>query len=430
MLKIVIIIISILSGFALFVPVFSGYLLALLMMIISCFITFYPAAAADSELKSRFYKQLTEVSRALLIFTALCGFSCMMAYILGNHQGKDLVRGYLHFLAKNPVMWFAYLSFYWRFASQDKSRLYFARSFALFSLINLFYCLFQRSFGIDWIHGFSAILPDNRLSNGVYRVSGFMGHPLTLGYCQALASLAGLGVGGVCLRKQEKIAWQLGAAAALIVVLISGSRGPQIVMLIGLSALFPVSVLAKYWKSTLILAPVLALMAVKYGIFSRFYELSTANLGGDMRMTHWMVYWRIFKDHFLFGIGPGGQDAAISAYYFSLSASDNIKLAHNAFLQYGAEYGLFGVVGLCVVIVAWIRLALRTVVIRRTILVVILATLLGALTQNNLQDSEYVLSFTIWLMLLVTLEVEVRESSKTRRTEAKDSLAREGVQVA
>jgi hypothetical protein len=430
MLKIVIIIISILSGFALFVPVFSGYLLALLMMIISCFITFYPAAAADSELKSRFYKQLTEVSRALLIFTALCGFSCMMAYILGNHQGKDLVRGYLHFLAKNPVMWFAYLSFYWRFASQDKSRLYFARSFALFSLINLFYCLFQRSFGIDWIHGFSAILPDNRLSNGVYRVSGFMGHPLTLGYCQALASLAGLGLGGVCLRKQEKIAWQLGAAAALIVVLISGSRGPQVVMLIGLSALFPVSILVKYWKSTLILAPVMALMAVKYGIFSRFYELSTVNLGGDMRMTHWMVYWRIFKDHFLFGIGPGGQDAAISAYYFSLSASDNIKLAHNAFLQYGAEYGLFGVVGLCVVIVSWIKLALRTVVIRRTILVVILATLLGALTQNNLQDSEYVLSFTIWLMLLVTLEVEVRESSKTRRTEAKDSLAREGVQVA
>jgi hypothetical protein len=400
------------------------------MMIISCFITFYPAAAADSELKSRFYKQLTEVSRALLIFTALCGFSCMMAYILGNHQGKDLVRGYLHFLAKNPVMWFAYLSFYWRFASQDKSRLYFARSFALFSLINLFYCLLQRSFGIDWIHGFSAILPDNRLSNGVYRVSGFLGHPLTLGYCLALASLAGLGIGGVCLRKQEKIAWQLGAAAALIVVLISGSRGPQIVMLIGLSALFPVSVLAKYWKSTLFLAPVLALMAVKYGIFSRFYELSTANLGGDMRMTHWMVYWRIFKDHFLFGIGPAGQDAAISAYYFSLSASDNIKLAHNAFLQYGAEYGLFGVVGLCVVIAAWIRLALRTVVIRRTLLVVILATLLGALTQNNLQDSEYVLSFTIWLMLLVTLEVEVRESSKTRRTEAKDSLAREGVQVA
>ena len=365
-----------------------------------------------------------------MIFTALCGFSCMMAYILGNHQGKDLVRGYLHFLAKNPVMWFAYLSFYWRFASQDKSRLYFARSFALFSLINLFYCLFQRSFGIDWIHGFSAILPDNRLSNGVYRVSGFMGHPLTLGYCQALASLAGLGLGGVCLRKQEKIAWQLGAAAALIVVLISGSRGPQVVMLIGLSALFPVSILVKYWKSTLILAPVMALMAVKYGIFSRFYELSTVNLGGDIRMTHWMVYWRIFKDHFLFGIGPGGQDAAISAYYFSLSASDNIKLAHNAFLQYGAEYGLFGVVGLCVVIVSWIKLALRTVVIRRTILVVILATLLGALTQNNLQDSEYVLSFTIWLMLLVTLEVEVRESSKTRRTEAKDSLAREGVQVA
>ncbi len=400
------------------------------MMIISCLITFYPAAAADSELKSRFYKQLTGVSRALLIFTALCGFSCMMAYILGNHQGKDLVRGYLHFLAKNPVLWFAYLSFYWRFASHDKSRLYFARSFAFFSLINLFYCLFQRSFGIDWIHGLSAILPNNRLSNGVYRVSGFMGHPLTLGYCQALASLAGLGLGGVCLRKQEKIAWQLGAAAALIVVLISGSRGPQVVMLIGLTALFPVSILVKYWKSTLILAPVMALMAVKYGIFSRFYELSTVNLGGDMRMTHWMVYWRIFKDHLLFGIGPGGQDAAISAYYFSLSASDNIKLAHNAFLQYGAEYGLFGFVGLCVVIVSWIKLALRTVVIRRTILVVILATLLGALTQNNLQDSEYVLSFTIWLMLLVTLEVEVGESSKTRRTEAKDSLAREGVQVA
>jgi hypothetical protein len=429
MFNITIIIISILSGFSLFVPVFSGYFLALLMLFIGGVAKFLPGSPVEIGCKYQFQQRLRGVSRALLLFAALCGLSCAASFGMGGYDGKDLLRGYLHFLAKNLVLWFSYWSFYWRFSIEGKDRQNFSWSFAVFSLVNLFYCIAQRSFGFDWLHGFSAVLPENRLSNGVYRVSGFMGHPLSLGYCQALACVATLGLGFDCRHRWEKFAWCVGAVSALIVVMISGSRGPQLVLLIGLLTLFPLPVVAKNWKISVAVVLTLLLLSVNFGFFARFYELSSANLGGDMRMTHWTVYWRVFMDHFLFGIGPGGQEAAISAYYLSVGASDNIKIAHNAFLQYGAEYGAIGLVGLAAVVFAWFKLALGLVLVRRSMFAVILVTLLGACTQNNLQDSEYVLSFTVWLMLLVTLEVEAGESSKARRTKTQNSLTREGVEV-
>lgn len=411
-------------------PVFSGYFIALLMLAIGGIVKFFPMAPEEIDCRRQFHQHLSGVSRALLIFSAICGLSCVISFAVGDHDGKDMLRGYLHFLAKNPVLWFSYWSFYWRFAISDENRVNFARSFAVFSIVNLFYCFAQRSFGFDWIHGFMAVLPENRLSGGVYRVSGFMGHPLSLGYCQALACVGALGLGFGCHKRWEKFAWYVGAVSALMVVMISGSRGPQLVLLIGLLTLFPLSVLVKNWKFSLAAALTVLFFGVKFGFFARFYELSSANLGGDMRMTHWAVYWRVFTEHFLFGMGPGGQEAAISAYYLSMGASDNIKIAHNAFLQYGAEYGAVGLVGLSALVFAWFKLTLRMVLVRRSMFSVILVTLLGALTQNNLQDSEYVLSFTVWLMLLVTLEVKAGESSKARRTKAQDSLARKGFEVA
>ena len=411
-------------------PVFSGYFLAMIMLVVALIGKLVANSPDDVPLRRRFQSQLSGVSTAIVIFAATSALSCLALYILGRDNGSDLTRGYLHFFAKNFVLWFAYLSFYWRFAKNDGNRLNLARSFAFFSLINLTYCLLQREFGFDWARGFSAALPANRLSNGVYRVSGFMSHPLSLGYCQALACVSAFGMASACPHRWEKIAWRVGALSALIVVLISGSRGPQVVLLIGLMALYPTSYLLRRWKLSLVATLLISVLAVKFGIFKRFYELSTTNFGGDMRITHWAVYWQIFKANILFGIGPAGQEAAISAYYSSMGASDKIKLAHNAFLQHGADYGVLGLLGLAVLFGAWIRLALRMLRVDRVLWSMIVVTVLGALTQNNLQDSEYVLAFTIWLMLIVTIEVETGESSEARRAKAQDRLAREGCSVA
>lgn len=403
--------------------------MALVMLIWSLFLRLAPIDPAENDIKRKFQVRLNGVSRSLLLFAFFCGISCSMVYIGSLNEGRDLWRGYVHFLSKTIVLWFVYLTFYWRMASNPKIRMFFSLSFAMFSVIHASYCILQRSYGFDWVHGFSAILPENRLSHGVYRVSGFMSHPLTLGYCQALASVVAIGLALRVSVRREKIAWFIGGAAAVIVVLVSGSRGPQLAIIAGFLVLLPLSIIHIYWKQALALFVIVLILAINLGFFTRFQELFTANLGGDMRATHWAVFWALFRENFAFGIGPGGRDAAISAYYFSVGASDTIKIAHNAFLQVAAEYGALGLIGLGLLIRAWLNLALQTVVIRRVVLSVVIVTLLGALTQNNLQDSEFLLSLTVWLMLLVTIEVESGESSTASRAKTKDSLPRQGVEA-
>lgn len=410
-------------------PVFSGYFLALVILIWDLFLRLAPKDTSENDIKVKFQGRLSGVSRSLFLFAFFCGISCAMVYIGSLNEGRDLWRGYVHFLSKTIVLWFVYLTFYWRMASNPKIRIFFSFSFAMFSLIHVSYCILQRSYGFDWVHGFSTLLPENRLSHGFYRVSGFMSHPLTLGYCQALASVAAIGMALRVAIRREKIAWFIGGGASVVVVLVSGSRGPQLATIAGLLVLLPLSIIHIYWKRAFALLVIVLILATNLGFFTRFQELFTANLGGDMRATHWAVFWALFRDNFAFGIGPGGRDAAISAYYFSLGASDNIKIAHNAFLQVAAEYGALGLIGLGLLIRAWLNLALQTVVIRRVVLSVLMVTLLGALTQNNLQDSEFLLSLTVWLMLLVTIEVESGESSTASRAKTKDSFPRQSLEA-
>jgi len=267
------------------------------------------------------------------------------------------------------------------------------------------------------------------MSLDVFRVSGFMGHPLSLAYCQALAAIASYGLAVVSYRKQEKFAWWISFASCLCVVLISGSRGPQVALFLALLVILPLAAIKKHWRLALSFVTIAAFISIKFNLFSRFSELSTSKLGGDMRFTHWRVYWQIFIEHPLFGIGPGGQEAAISAYYSAAGSDDNIKSAHNALLQLAADYGLFGLLGWAVLFRAWLNLAATSKLVGRTIFSAVFLSVTGALTQNNLQDSEYVLAFTVWLMLLTTIEVENCESSKERGTETKNLFAGEDFKI-
>ena len=152
---------------------------------------------------------------------------------------------------------------------------------------------------------------------------------------------------------------------------------------------------------------ILAALAVSIGAFSRFQELFNNGLGGDARFTHWSVYWHIFNDHRLHGIGPGAPEQAISAYYFRAGADDTIKLAHNAFLQCAAEYGVLGLTGMLFWISSWARLVRSVHYVKRGVFGLLFILVCGGVTQNTIQDSEFVLSLTIWTMLLVAKEVDL-----------------------
>ena len=307
-----------------------------------------------------------------------------------------------------------------------KVRRVFSFAFALFAVINLSYCLFQRSLGWDWLQGFAGRLPDNRYSGGVYRVSGFMGHPLTLAYCQVLAVIAAMNFGRISSWRWEKIAWHIGGLSCFAVILISGSRGPQLVMAIALIMSISAATYLNRWRQLLAILAMMSLVSIKFGFFARFSEIFQSGFGGDQRVLHWTVFWNLFKDHVLFGVGPGGQQAAISAYYSAQGANANMRLAHNAFLQYAAEFGVLGLMGLLVWIAALVRFAYRLKIFNRAVWAMIAVMFLGALTQNNLQDSEFVLAFTVWILMVTTTEVEICDVSAEGPTKPQNFIAGEG----
>lgn len=415
-----------LSAFSLFVPVFSGYMLALFMMILSIASSLLSKSSDDIEAKKRFKEQLMPVTRAVCIFVILCTAATLVVAVGSDVDIRGLGRGISSLIIKHIILWTWYLTFWWRLSQRAAYRQVFAYTFVSLALVNLAYCILQRQFGVDWLHGFEGRLPEGRFSGGVFRVSGFMGHPLTLAYCQALASVAALGLSRSVVEKWEKFAWLIGSIGCAAVVLISGSRGPQLTLILAFLISFPVRILVGRWKLTLLIALLVGFLGVKYNIFARFTELTQSGMGGDARWVHWQVFWNIFTDNLWVGIGPGGRDAAISAYYLAFGHSDKIMLAHNAYLQYAAEYGVLGLLGLGYWIVSWCRLAKSAPRVSRVLWALIFLICFGALTQNNLQDSEFVLALTVWMMLLITVEVERGEPAAGRRAKAQDLLSREG----
>lgn len=426
MLGFIVSIISILSAFSLFVPVFSGYLLALMMVILSVVDYFRVKSSTDIDYKQSFHQKTAFINRSLVVFAVLCGLSSLYVYSTESVNKTQMIRAYIDFLVKNLIIWFAYGSFWWRFAAESSLRRNFSWTLAACAVVNFVYCVIQRFYGVDWGQGFDSVLPITRFSDGVYRVSGFMGHPLTLGYCQVLMAIAVIGMSSITKLRWEKFAWALSGFAAVLVVLISGSRGPQLALAAGLLGLTSVQQWRRHWGVLGLLVLVGTLLAVKIGLFDRFTELSNASLGGDMRFTHWAVYWRLFTENLFFGFGVGGRDAAISAYYLAFGASDKIRSAHNALLQYAADFGLVGLVGWLTVFGSWLRFALTAKHVGKAIRSMLIVTLIGAVTQNNLQDSEYVLAFTVWFMFFVTREVDLSEFCAARGTKTKNRLPREG----
>lgn len=356
----------------------------------------------------------------ILIVAGLTSASMMPAF-----DQKALVRGLGNLGVKYVLLWFVYLSFWWRLAYFKSLWKTFAFSYALAAFIHLVYCIIQRHYGIDWVHGLDATLGPNRFAHGVYRISGFVGHPLTLGYCQVLALTSGLYFYLISSKGSEKNAWLMITISSGTVLLLSGSRGPQAVALVGLLASIPGALIKKYWRWIALMGVAGFLLGIYLGVFARFFEILAPGSGGDMRALHWRVHWDIFQDHFFSGIGPGAFRSAISAYYFKYNADDNIKLAHNAFLQVAADYGIIGLVGVFIWISSWIKVAQRAKIGQRGFLVVGFVTVLGGLTQNNIQDSTFLLSLTMWTMVIAAHEVRSDGDGEYKR-QGSNSVSRQG----
>lgn len=286
-----------------------------------------------------------------------------------------------------------------------------------FALLYTLYMLGQRYYGWNWVHGWDARLGENRFAYGVYRGSGFMGHPLTLAYNALIFS--GLTFGHSLWlwssRRREAYAW-LGLTACLIAILVlSGSRFPIGIACVLLSGGLLLHVLRNSGQRlrilwliplTLVLSVLgfLLLTLIDPSLSGRFAELSQQSQTREYsfdRLVFWQIHWSIFLDHPWFGSGFSQYDTVLlDAYYRSGFALLERKYnAHNIYLQTLAELGLLGMLALLVFIGNFLRLAWRFWSSWRHMgwLLLVLGLVSGGLLQNVLRDSEFL--FACWFSL-------------------------------
>jgi O-antigen ligase len=274
--------------------------------------------------------------------------------------------------------------------------------FALF-----IYVIFQHWTGIDWVHGLSARLGPHRFAYGVYRVSGFMGHPLTFAYNLMLVCLVSLAMAWRQSDAGDKNrVWWIGCFfLSLGMLLISGSR--FVLIVIGATILICEGrrLWQLRWRIVPILVGVLAILWLEGSALSRFTEVLTDNQSLEERfprLVFWKLHWRMFVENPIAGVSRSGLQDAMQAYFVSIGKHDTVYEAHNLFLQYLADTGLVGFAGLAFwivgLLIGWSRLAPKS---SKGMSYLAVATLLSALMQNNLRDSAFVYALWFYLGALV-----------------------------
>jgi O-antigen ligase len=272
------------------------------------------------------------------------------------------------------------------------------------------YIILQRYLGIDWVHGWEAKLGAHRYSYGVYRVSGFMGHPLSFAYNLMLLSLFAY---FHAFKNPDNLAqvakkWRTTFALTAMSLVLTGSRAPLIFML-GIVVLAEFRRILNHKKVFVVcFAFVLGIIAWEKSTILRFNEVisSESKIEEKMpRIVFWKVHWEMFEDHPWMGVGYHDRKMGSLDYYKNAGYTEDDKKyrAHNIYLQTLADSGMLGFVGI-MFFLGGLAICARTIYRnhRNSILYLLLAgVLLSGLVQNNLRDSEFL--YALAMLCAVTL---------------------------
>jgi O-antigen ligase len=398
-----------LGSTAITLPIFGGYFVALQMLV--WLVVLGPwrrgavaVVAADDPAFDRAYADIVRpIHIGVVVALGAQLLAALMAWGASPYAkslGKTL-GDFTHTAVKQGLLWFVLAAALK--AARDR-RWPPHRAIPWLSLwlaVLLVYCIAQRYTGIDWTHGIHAVLGPNRYAYGVYRVSGFMGHPLTLGYNLVLLILGLTGLlwrhGGDLSPFDRRAAWA-GAALSLAILGISGSRFPLAVLALAWLVVERRRVL-RYWP-WIAGAAVLAAVGLwlEGSIVGRMGELFDPAVPIEQRFPRavfWQVHWRMFLDHPIAGVGHAGLSDAYKHYYEGIKLFEDVYIAHNIFLQTLAETGLVGFVGL-LALLGGLGLAARRVGRGAGLAYLVAGVVISGLMQNNLRDSEFL--YALWFL--------------------------------
>lgn len=393
-------------------PVAMQYFVASLLLIWFLFNKLYfkfkPTNHYLYEADGNSYKKLVQVLGIFFAATFLTTITGSFLSIYHINTSKILSEAW-HLSAKQTILPFALLCGFNLIKRKYGAIPDFSRSIALYIALYFIYCLFQRYTGIDWVKGFGAILPENRFAYGVYRLSGFMGHPLTLAYNLIFSALL---FSFFCYNsyleghKSRAFWWASSVLLCVGILLLSGSRWPLIVLFLS-GLLWSSRFIFRRWKIAILLGGIfMSILVVEGSLIGRFSEIySSGRVKTEEipRLVFWQIHTKMFVDHPMWGVGYSARTLG-SVDYYNKNGYNNIERkysAHNQYLQVLADSGLVGFVVLFG-FWSWMLILFKLVTdstIKKVLFTSVFIVALSCLMKNVLRDSEFL--FGLWICLAV-----------------------------
>lgn len=345
-------------------------------------------------------------------FTAFAMFGSLLLTLIStllaefvdasNPDFLGIFRSFLHLVLKRFLVWLV-LVYGLKQILEDRSLADIFPVFAVFLGLYTAYAVLQRYTGVDLANGLTARLGQHRFAYGTFRVSGLMGHPISLSYNLMLLFFFCLSMvkrSGLSLQQYRSIWTSIGLV--IVLLFLSGSRWPVAVCGMVL-AITEARRLLHLWKYVLVGASGLASALVLEGtLLSRVTELWQQIQNHQVpRFEFWRIHWQIFLDHPWWGTGYVRYKEVAARYYEAaqISGLNERYNAHNIYLQTLADGGVMATTGLlaflCVITLGGWALRRRSLLL----LQVSLCTILGGLMQNVLRDSTYLYALSLMLAL-------------------------------
>jgi O-antigen ligase len=178
------------------------------------------------------------------------------------------------------------------------------------------------------------------------------------------------------IERDQKLLYGVAIALMGSAMLLSGSRGGLVALIVEVLVLIMITTRAKGKKQVLLTASLSFLLlvaaicgAIFVGGDTSFTRFAAATASPDVssnRMQLWAVTIQVIRDHFPLGAGLGAYGQAFTAYDPSGGAL-RVDQAHNDYLQMLADAGLVGTV-LGVLFLFWfIRDGVRSISVRTTV---------------------------------------------------------------
>jgi putative inorganic carbon (hco3(-)) transporter len=135
----------------------------------------------------------------------------------------------------------------------------------------------------------------------------------------------------------------------------------------------------------------------------------------DTRLMRWQAAARMLADAPLFGVGPGGFREHYSSVSRLAEIAEPTAVAHNMYLEVGAELGMLGLIVFVAMIVAAFVMsekALRTGA-DRSLVVAVQASLLAIVVASAFLSEQYY--FPLWSMVAIACAISLRAGKGAQR---------------